>query len=131
MPTLNVSRVVSNPKFAQPFSIMRSQGGDWNDDGTWGDVTVEVQMYGIVQPATSKELNQLPEGDRVQEVKSFHSIQEMFISRVVGEDTSDPGYNAAISDYAVWNGQQYRLAKRYEWSDFGYYKALGVRVKGD
>lgn len=131
MPTLNVSRVVTNPKFAQAFTILRSSGGDWNDDGTWGDVTVSIDMYGIIQPATPKELKQLPEGDRVLEVKSFHSIQEMFISHVDGVDTTDPGYNASISDYTIWNGQQYRLAKRYEWSDFGYYKALGVRVKGD
>lgn len=131
MPTLNVSRVVSNPKFAQTFTIERSSGGDWNDNGTWGDVTVDVDFYGIIQPATAKELNQVPEGDRVKEVKSFHSTQEMFVSHVDTENATDVGYNAGISDYAIWNGQRYRLAKRYEWADFGYFKALGVRVKGD
>lgn len=131
MPTLNLSRVVSNPKFAQGFIIQRSEGGDWNDDGTWGDVSVDIDFYGIIQPATAKELLQVPEGDRVKEVKSFHSVNEMFLSRVNGQDTSDVGYNAAISDYAMWQGQKYRLAKRYEWGDFGYYKALGVRIKGD
>lgn len=132
MPTLNVSRVVNNPKFAQTFNVQRSQGGDWNDDGTWGDETIEVSFYGIIQPATAKELNQLKEGDRVKEVKSFHSTQEMYLSHVIDNaSVTDIGYSARISDYAIWKNQLYRLAKRYEWSDFGYYKALGVRVEGD
>jgi hypothetical protein len=132
MPILNVGRVVSNPMFAEVFSITRSSGGSWNINGTWGDATVDVSMWGVVQPATAKELEQVPEGDRAKEVKSFHSEQEMFITRVnkPDEDVTDPGYSAMISDVAVWNCQKYRLVKRFEWDDFGYYKALGVRIEG-
>lgn len=131
MPLLNVSRVVSNPMFAQAFIIERSSGGDFAVSGDWVDTTLQVSMWGIIQPATAKELLQLPDGDRVKEVKSFHSEQEMFITHANNADLTTTGYNAGISDIAIWNGQHYRLAKRYEWDDFGYYKALGVRIEGE
>lgn len=124
---LNLSRVVNNPKFAQSFTITRSQGGAWNDDGVWIDATTEVDMYGIIQPATAKELNQVAEGDRVKEVKSFHSSQEMFITHTDGQNDSTTG----ISDIALHHNQQYRFVKLYPWNDFGYYKALGVRISGE
>ena len=123
MPTLNVSRVVNNPKFAQTFTIQRSSGGAFNTSGVWTDSSFTVNMYGIIKPATPKELDQLPDGDRVKEVRSFHSAQPMYVTH----NDATPG----LSDIATWNGQHYRLSKLYEWEDFGYYKALGVRIEGE
>lgn len=126
---INLAEVVNDPDFAQAFSIARSQGGEFDDSGVWQDVTVDVAMYGVIQPATAKELLQVPEGDRVKEVKSFHSSQQMFLTRTT--EVLDP--NAAISDLVTWSttGEQYRLVKLYPWQDFGYYKALGVRISGE
>lgn len=128
MPTLNVSRVVNNPRFAKTFNITRSQGGSFDSTGTWQDAQVAIAMYGIIQPATPKELNQVEEGDRVKEVKSFHSSQAMFVTHTTGlTDT-----NAGLSDLVtIADGTQYRLVKLYPWADFGYYKALGVRIAGE
>lgn len=126
---INLAEVVNDPDFAQTFSIARSQGGAFDDSGVWQDATVDVPMYGVIQPATAKELLQVPEGDRVKEVKSFHSSQQMFLTRE--SQLNDP--NAAISDLVAWSttGEQYKLVKLYPWQDFGYYKALGVRISGE
>lgn len=129
MPTLNVAKVVNNPKFAETFTIIRSQGGSFDYKGDWQDQTVNVQMWGIVQPATKKELLQVPEADRVKEVKSFHSMQEMRVTHTNGVNDNTAG----ISDIVIWGttGEQYRLEYLYPWEDFGYFKALGVRIAGE
>lgn len=125
---VNVSRVVNNPRFAKSFTIVRSQGGKFDDAGVWQDSVVSVDMYGIIQPATPKELEQVPDGDRVKEVKSFHSEQEMKVTHTTGLNDT----NAGLSDLVTLeNGTQYRLVKLYPWEDFGYYKALGVRIAGE
>lgn len=126
---INVAEIVNDPDFAQVFSISRSSNGAFDDSGVWQDSKVAVPMYGVIQPATAKELLQVPEGDRVKEVKSFHSSQEMIVTETTG--LTDP--NAAISDIVIWptTGEQYRLVKLYPWQDFGYYKALGVRISGE
>jgi hypothetical protein len=131
MPLLNVSRVVSNPMFATSFSLLRSTGGDFATNGVWADTQTTVPMWGIVKPATAKELEQVPDGDRVKEVKSFHSTQQMFITHVDGVNVTDPAYSPGVSDIVVYQGSHYRLSKIYPWQDFGYYKALGVRIEGD
>lgn len=123
---ISLSEVVNDPDFAQPFSIQRSSGGAFASNGVWEDSKTTVLMYGIVQPATAKELLQVPEGDRAKEVKSFHSSAPMYETTTNG--LVDAG--AITSDIAIWKGLQYRIQKVYQWEDFGYYKALGVRMLG-
>lgn len=126
---ISLAEVVNDPDFAQSFTISRSSGGVFDSKGVWQQTDNSVSMYGIIQPATAKELLQVPEGDRVKEVKSFHSSQAMFVTHTDGlTDTT-----AATSDIATWpaTGDQYRLVKLYQWSDFGYFKALGVRISGE
>lgn len=122
---INLAEVVNDPDFAQSFVITRSQGGAFKA-GKWQDATTTVQGYGVIQPATAEELNQVPEGDRVNEVKSFHSSSPLYETHTSGGD--DP--NARISDTIAWSGQNYKLVKVFQWQDFGYYKALGVRMSG-
>ncbi len=126
---INVGEIVSDPDFAQAFTIARSSGGYFDPTGTWQETDGNIDMWGIIQPATAKELLQVPEGDRVKEVKSFHSQQGMFVTHTDGLTDA----NAATSDIVTWltTGEQYRLVKLYQWIDFGYYKALGVRIAGE
>jgi hypothetical protein len=114
--------------FAQSFTVIRSTAGKWVK-GVFVDTPQSVPFYGIVQPATSREVQLLEEGDRNKEVKSFHSTQQFFVANVANQaQVTDPSYTPQNSDIAVWQGQQYRIKHVYEWGDFGYYKALGVRM---
>lgn len=121
---ISLAEIVNDPDFAQSFTVERSSGS-FDDTGTFVSTPADVPFYGIIQPATAKEIEAVPEGDRKREVKSLHSSQEFFLTR------NDP--SKGISDIAIWpaTGERYKLVKLYPWIDFGYYKALGVRMAGD
>lgn len=122
---INLSEIVVDPDFAQEFSILRSNGGSWQL-GKWVNATITVPTFGIIQPSTPEELEQVPEGDRVKGALSFHSETVLFETHT--NAPNDP--NAGISDIIAWRGQSYRLIKVFPWEDFGYYKAIGVRMSG-
>jgi hypothetical protein len=123
---IDLSDVVNDPDFAQDFSIVRSNGGSWQL-GQWVDATIIVPCFGIIQPSTPEELEQVPEGDRVKGAMSFHSECVLFETHTNGPNDA----NAGISDIINWRGQNYRLVKVFPWEDFGYYKAIGVRMSGE
>ncbi len=120
-----MSDVVNDADFAQAFTITRSEGGSWQA-GVWTNATTEIPSYGIIQPATKYDLKQVPEGDRVEGALSFHSSQPIFKTHTVAQNDT----NAGISDIIVWHNQSYRIAYVYPWADFGFFKAVGVRMSG-
>ncbi len=63
----------------------------------------------------------LPEGDRVHALKTFYTdaAQPM---RLTGSETT--------SDICEYKGERYRLLQVYDYSDFGFYKAIGARIGG-
>lgn len=77
-------------------------------------------MQGTVTVASSKDILQVPEGDRVTGMMCFYSQQPIHITRPEG-----------TSDEIVWKGERYRITFLFPWSDFGYYKAIGVRMVSD
>lgn len=122
---LNLSEVVNDDDFAQEFQIMRSSGGSWIA-GRWVTNTINVPGFGIIQPSTPEELDQVPEGDRVKGAMSFHSETVLFETHT----TASNDQFAGTSDIISWQNQNYRLIKVFPWEDFGYYKAIGVRMSG-
>lgn len=117
--------VVNDPDFAQAFDITRSQGGSFVA-GAWQNAVVSIPGYGVVQPSTPEELEQVPEGDRVKGMVTFHSSQVIYETNRVGIGNVDEG----TSDTILWNNQTYRIVKVFPWQDFGYYKAMGARTSG-
>jgi hypothetical protein len=114
---INVAEVVNDPDFAQAFTIVRD-AGSWVS-GNWISNTTNISAYGVIQSPTGDELEQIPEADRVKGNATFHSSQEIFETNTTG-----------ISDTITWHGNTYKIVKVYDWADFGYYKAVGVRVDG-
>jgi hypothetical protein len=122
---INVAEVVNDSDFAQDFEIQRSSGGSWQA-GTWISKTITVPGYGVIQPATPEELDQVPEGDRVKGSLSFHSECPLYETHTRGPNDKFAG----TSDVICYRGQNYRLVKVWPWEDFGYYKAIGSRISG-
>ncbi|GED71177.1 hypothetical protein BRE01_48790 [Brevibacillus reuszeri] len=115
---IDVSEVITDPDFAQPFTVHR-KGGDWVK-GRWVSSDVPpIRMTGVVIVADAKTLEQLPEGDRVTGLMSFYSTQELFETREEG-----------TSDQIEWRGERYRVKRVFPYVDYGYYKAVAERVKG-
>jgi hypothetical protein len=122
---INLAEVVNDADFAQEFEITRSHGGSWIA-GKWVNETIGVPGYGVIQPATPEELEQVPEGDRVKGSLSFHSEAPLFETHTYGPNDKFAG----TSDVICHRGQKYRLVKVWQWEDFGYYKAIGARISG-
>lgn len=124
---INLSNIVNSPGLnAQSFVIIRSQGGLFVK-GIWADASSTVQGYGIVQPTKSKDLLQVPEADRVTGAMTFHSSSPIYETHV----DAPTGTNTRISDVIVWRKQQFRIVHVFPFEDYGYYKAIGVRILGE
>jgi len=119
---IDLSMVVNANEFAQPYQIVRSNGGSYVD-GVWTPNTETVQGFGTITPATPKQIEMLPEGDVVTSAMAFHSEAPIFTTRENGED-GQPG----SSDILVWRGKNLRVLQVLEYSDYGYFLAIATRM---
>lgn len=78
---ISVAEVVTDPDMTapQPFTILRSTGHFV--PGGFESVTTPISMFGPVQQASDKELQMLPDADRVGEVRSFWCTQPIYVTR--------------------------------------------------
>ena len=117
----SIAEIVDDQDFAQSFTITRSQNGKFVL-GRWQNSTVTVGMWGSIQPPEPEELEQVPEGDRMLGVIAVHCTQRLYETNTNQTD--------GISDQVIWHGENYRVFKVYPWNDYGYWKALAVRMSG-
>jgi hypothetical protein len=119
---IDVFELITDPDLMQSYTVLRSSGrftvGGWQEN-----TPEQISMQGVVLPTTSKDLEQLPEGDRVTESMTFYSTDPLFVTH---NDS-----NAGTSDQIQFNGSLYRLARVKNYSKYGYWKAIGVRMSGD
>ena len=120
---INLRNVILNRDLnRKKFTVIRSTGGSWVD-GEWTEGTpTEIEMQGIVSVANERELNMVAEGDRIKGAMVFHTIYEIFVTRT--------GNNKGTSDKIVWRGEEYKISNVAPYVDYGYYKGIGVRIKG-
>jgi hypothetical protein len=118
---IDVSEVVNAEEFAQPFGILRGSGV-WNN-GVWISQAAPLQGYGVVTVASDTDLEMIPEGDVVKGAMVFHSQAPIFT-------TNDFEGNGAggSSDILTWRGRQWRVMTVSEQADYGYYRAIAVRL---
>ena len=136
--TLTVLTVDATTKAVKTFSISaaRGYGYDVEEDlpttgghgtGFTIDTTagpanpLPIPASGIVTVATDKDLTMVPEGDRVSGMMAFYTTSELHLTSAAG---------ANVSDQILWRGDYYRLMALSPWVSFGFYKAIGVTVKG-
>lgn len=129
---INVAEIVNDPDFAQSFYLIRSTGSFAL--GGFQTTPTTIPMYGVIEVAKEKELATLPEGDRISGAMAFYTSDPIYMTNV----DANPSYGAGnfgvtakrISDVVLWHNQQFRVVKDSVWSDFGYYKTIGVRMSG-
>jgi hypothetical protein len=124
LPMLNVSRVLQNPHFRQTFRVYRSEGefrlGGWVEIAQSPEY---FEMSGVAWPSSAKEIQQVPEGDRIQGMHTFATIDPLYVTHASGI----PG----TSDQLEWNGERYRLLQILNFNDYGFNVAVGARLEGD
>ena len=119
---INVSDILLDPDICQSFTVYRSSG-KFGEGGWKENAPQTLTLQGVVYPSTAKELQQVPEGDRVQGMMTFVSPSQMFATHLSGE----PG----TSDQPEWNGERYRVVQLLPYSDYGAYVAIAARMEGD
>ena len=122
MPTISLTRVVNSPAFAQAYTVNRSSGTF--QQGGYVSVTNAIPFWGIIQPATEEDLEQVPEGDRSTGMMGFISEQPMYKTRAQGGASG-------LGDTITWNAQEYRVVAVVPWKDFGFNKAIAARLSGE
>lgn len=119
---VNLSRVVHSPRMSQKITILR-RTGSWQY-GTWvqSDQPETLTMRGIVTMASAKDLQQVPEGDRLTGSIKILTTERIFITDGSGHDTTD---------MVFWRGARYRVVTVTPDIDYGFYRSIGTRLDGD
>lgn len=81
-----------------------------------------IAAYGTVTVLNEKELDVVPEGDRIKGAMAFYATTPMYL-------TGSEGAN--ISDQILWKGEMYKIVNIAPWASFGFNRAVGVRMSGD
>jgi hypothetical protein len=118
---INVSNVVNSPRMAQPFTILRGPGSWLN--GVWIPTATPIDGFGVVSVAQPRDIEMIPEGDRVTGMMVFHSECPIY-----GTHANSAGQGAS-SDIVVWRSQNFRILFVYPFEDYGYFRAIGTRMK--
>lgn len=124
MPTINVKRVLSNPRFNMSFTVWRKSG--LFVKGKWFDQESSIPFRGVIINASPKEVEMFPEGDRIINAINVYTKNEIYTSH--GPDAQN---KKGISDEIEWNGKRYKVMTVNNYSDYGYYKTIAVYTGGD
>ena len=90
-----------------------------------GESVPSIQMLpasGCIHPGTPEMLQLLPEEERHED---FIAVYTDFPLRL-GENNGGTAYT--VPDRILWNGAAWRAVRVRDWSVFGYYQALAVKI---
>lgn len=119
---VNVGRVVRSKRLGCQRITVKRYAASWYD-GAYGrdaDNPIVLQVAAIVTVAQPKDLQLLPEGDRVTGAMKFLTNVELHATN--GE---------AISDELEWRGARYKILTVTPDIDYGFYRSIGTRLDGD
>lgn len=122
---LNVSRVLQSKNFSQNFKVYRKKGHLLKGELIQSEDILTFK--GVVTVASPKELNQVPEGDRISGMMVFYSQNEIRITRAGGIESQD---TFGTSDELEWQGKRYKVLKVNPYVDYGYFKAFATYMEG-
>lgn len=116
---INVARVVTSPMLAQTVQVQRTGKGAWVD-GVYTPGEAETMSFkGIVTQASSRDMEQVPEGDRQKGTIRVLSTVPLYIT---GETSSN------LSDIVVYRGERYKVQSVTHDGDYGFYRAICTRL---
>ena len=121
---IDVGDIILDPDFAQPFTILRYYG-QWDTGEFVTGPPQRIQTEGTVIAANVKDIQQMPEGDRIRGMMNFYTTADvpMYVTNAATPQN--------VSDIIEWRGEKYRLYQTYPYVDYGYWKAIGARIAGD
>jgi hypothetical protein len=118
---IDMSDIVNAPEWVQEFTIYRGPGSWLN--GVWQPGSAPVLGHGAVTVATPRDIDMIPEGDKVTGAMVFHSQQPIYGTH------ADADGNGASSDIIIWRNHRYRVLQVGPFEDYGYFRAIATRMK--
>jgi hypothetical protein len=125
---IDLSSVVTDSRFAQSFKVYRTNG-DWVGARFLENEPEEIIMTGTISIANAKQIEFIPEGDRVGGEIAIHTTEPLYCSR--NSTDSSGNEESYIADEIEWHGERYKIYQVSEYSDYGYYFAIGQRKLTD
>jgi len=119
---IDVADIINDPDYAKDYTILRSNG--FFDEGGFTETITEIPDYSAVLPTNTKDLEQVPEADRISGSMTFYSSIPLFVTR---NNDTDRGN----SDKLRFKNELYKIVKLLDYSDFGLYKAIATRISGN
>jgi hypothetical protein len=122
---INVSELIDDPDFCQPEPFqVRRQSGQWINNRF---VTTEtlIPVSGIIVPMKTKDIVQLPQGDTITGAIEIFTHCPLQTTRL-----GSSGEDGVIADEVTWNGEVYKIHKADDFTNYGYFYAVGVRKAG-
>lgn len=117
---INLANVIHSPMLSQNITIKRTSGV-WENGEFVVDDSEQLTARGIVTVASPRDLQVVPEGDRQSgAIKILTTIR----LRVTGEGDD----RANFADIVLWHGEEYKVYSVTPDSDYGFYRAIAVRV---
>lgn len=114
---IDLSELIHDPDFCTSFIVIKKSEPIWNK-GELAQTETKLNVEGIVLPSSSKDIDMLPEADRIHGLKSFFTDECVFTLT----DTEK------TSDICIYRGRKYKLLQVFDYSDNGYYKAIGTMI---
>lgn len=119
---VNVGKVIRSKRLGCQIITVKRYAASWSN-GTYSrdeDAPIILQISAIVTVAKPKDLELVPEGDRVTGAMKFLTNVELHATN--GE---------AISDELEWRGARFKILTVTPNVDYGFYRSIGVRLDGD
>lgn len=119
---VNVGKVIRSKRLGCQVITVKRYAASWTD-GTYSrdeDNPIILKIAAIVTVAKPKDIELLPEGDRVTGAMKFLTNMELHATN--GE---------AISDELEWRGARFKILTVTPNVDYGFYRSIGVRLDGD
>lgn len=114
---IDMSELLCDPDFCEEFTVLR-KSGDWINR-RWVETEQKISVMGVATAVNNKDFDMLPEGDRVSGLRTFYTNIELCGS----SDTS-------TADICEYRGSKYRIFQVFNYSNNGFYKAMGKLVGG-
>ena len=117
----DLSPALSDPDLGfTSFTVQRTAYRRQN--GTSVPAVRELPASGCIHPGTPEMLRLLPEENRREDFITIYTDFPL----TLGENGG--GVNYTTPDRIRWNGETWRVVRVRDWSMFGYYQALAIRV---
>ena len=118
---MDVSAALTDPDLGfTAFTVQRTTCRRQNGSSVPSVRTLPA--FGCIHPGTPEMVQLLPEEERHEE---FIAVYTGF-ALSLGENDGGTAYT--VPDRILWNGETWRVIRVRDWSVFGYYPALAVKM---